>query len=205
MSETIWKNGVTQKVRHTSLATDYTDFTGTITGDALPGLVLVYSENRSTGWVDQVILNPVDEWNAENVAIWEAEIPASYITLPKGNATLQISGTGMKLVTIPLTIGTGGGGGGGGMEVFTITNHNSLTRQIDTADTTLTAARIKTIWNLTQGVKIYDSERPRAVKSVGGETGFDIQVSSGVIIYGYINGNIEDDDELSIKVYPSAN
>jgi hypothetical protein len=176
-----------------ALATDITDFTGSTTGEALPGVALVYSENRPTGWVDQVILTPVCKWNAENVAIWEAEIPASYITLSKGNATLQISGTGMKMVTIPLTIGNTGCGG---LEVITGYTHNATAKTIDTKDTTLKVEQIEEIYNLTRYQLIYTCSDPsRASISISDET-------PGVINYTY-SGTMTNGDKIRIVKNPT--
>jgi hypothetical protein len=201
MTETIWKNGLTQKVRFTALATDYTDFTGSTTGEALPGVILVYSENRSTGWVDQVIETPVCEWNAENVAIWEAEIPASYITLSRGNATLQISGTGMKMVTIPLTIG-----GAIGMSIiphgqYTI---NATAKTITLDDTSITISQIEEIYNVSKQADIWVSKNARnyiSVSDPGRDTKLDIKMDNPGVITYEADIKITNTDILQIKYH----
>lgn len=199
MTETIWKNGLTQTVRFTALATDYTDFTGETTGDELPGAIVVYSENRASGWVDQVIDTPVVLWNAESVAIWEAEIPPEYITLYSGNATLQVSGTGMKMITVPLTIG---GSSTGADVVISSYTHDASAQTIDTGDVTLTVERVKEIRNLSKNMLIYDHRNPKAnMANQLSSTGIGIQITSpGVIHYDYESSSAADEDKIMILV-----
>jgi len=207
MTETIWKNGLTQKVRFTALnSSDYTDFTGEATNDPLPGVALVYSENRRTGWVDQEITSPVVIWNAETVAIWEAEIPTSYITLSSGNATLQVTGTGMKMVTIPLTIGSSGGGGS-----TSIIKHGDYTidkdaKTITLTDTTITVPQITGIYNLSRQADMYIPRKARNYVSVSDpdrNTKLDISMATaGVISYEADLTSITNSDILIIEYSP---
>jgi hypothetical protein len=191
MTETIWKNGQTQIVRFTALATDYTNFAGESTGDPLPGVILVYSENRSTGWADQVIASPVALWQAENVAVWEAEIPPAYITLASGNGTLQVSGTGMRMVTIPLMIG---GGGTGNEKVLTDEDFtiNTTAKTILFSDTTLRAGHVLKIRNVTKNAGVFDSSRNT------GET-FTATETPGLFDYSY-RGDMSVDDTIQVFI-----
>jgi len=190
ITETIWKNGHTQIIRFTALADNLTAFTGTNTGDDLPGAIVVYSENRSTGWIDQVIENPVVKWQAENVAIWEAELPSSYITLSSGNGTLQVSGTGMKMVTIPLIIGGSATGGGRVIKDFT---HNAVGKTIQFTDTTITKADILKITGVDSNMKIYDSENPTRGKNIS-----QVEGTPGLFSYEY--GGVPTGETLQIIV-----
>jgi hypothetical protein len=192
MTETIWKNSLTQVVRFTALATDYSDFTGESTGDPLPGAIVVYSENTSSGWVDQVIDTPVVTWQAENVAVWEAQIPPAYIALSSGNGTLQVSGTGMSMVTIPLSIG---GSGVGNEKVlingdFTI---NTTAKTILFSDPTLKAGHILKIRNVTKNADVFDSSRNTGETFLATETpglfdySYDGEMGSGDTIQVFVN------------------
>lgn len=194
MTETIW-NGRDCIVRFTAIATNYTDFVGSETGDSLPGCVLVYSENRQSGWVDQVISSPVCKWHAENVAVWEAEIPASYITLSSGNGTLQISGTGMRMVTIPLTIG---GRNMGNEKVLTDGDFtiNTGAKTFLFTDTTLKAGHVLRIRNVTKNAEVFDSSRNTGKTFTATET-------PGLFSYSY-DGAMSAEDTIQVFVNKST-
>jgi hypothetical protein len=195
MTETIWKNGLTQVVRFTALATDYSDFTGESTGDPLPGVIAVFSENISSGWVDQVIETPVVTWQAENVAVWEAQIPPAYITLSSGNGTLQVSGTGMRMVTIPLSIG---GSGVGNEKVLTNGDFtiNTAAKTFLFDDTTIKAGNVLKIRDVTQNADIFDSSRNTGKTFTATET-------PGLFNYSY-DGNMSTDDTIQVFVNKSV-
>jgi hypothetical protein len=94
----IFFDGTDQYVRFKAVSTSGL-ITGTADGDALPSAILIYSEYKNT---DSVISSPSVLWNA-TVGLWEATIPASYIT-QAGISTLLVSATNMIPDPIGITV-----------------------------------------------------------------------------------------------------
>jgi hypothetical protein len=196
----IKNNGLTQHVRFRATAVDGSGnitgaFTGSVEGEALPGAVVVFSQNKTTGWDDATIETPVVKWSAA-VGIWDAEISPSAIT-QNGDAELHVSGTGMITVSIPLEVGNTGGGGMG--QVLESTDYDfdasakTITLLGSFADTEL--PQIMSIKNMSKGhMTIYDCNDPRTTIAYTAPT------ISWTPVLKYKGTDFEDTDELQIII-----
>lgn len=186
----IYKDGTDQYLLFRATATDYTAFTGTKNGDALPDAVVVISEYKKD---DEIIENPSVTWNA-TVGKWKAVIPAANIT-QYGTGELTISGTGMIPVSIEFeTVRSAGGGSAGSGQVipsafYTLdASENTITLTGDYA--AVTEEQVISIRNITKNQLIYDSQNTNRGQ---------ITISAGVITFTY-SGQMEDTDKIQIVV-----
>ena len=182
----IYKDGTNQYLlfRATS-AVDYTAFTGTVDGEALPGATVVISEYKKD---DETIETPTVTWNA-TIGKWKAVIPAANIT-QYGVGELNVSGTGMIPVSIEFeTVSK--------MAYKKIVPAGSYA--LDASEKTITLSggytgvtveQILSIRNLSKNMLIYDSNIPNHA---------EITLESSVINYNY-DGTMEDTDKIQIVV-----
>lgn len=169
---------------------DYTAFTGTNNGDALPDAVLVISEYKKE---DVTISTPSVTWNA-TVGKWKAVIPADKIT-QYGTGELTISGTGMIPVSIEFeTVRSAGGGSAGSGQVipaaFYTLDASENTIALTGEYAAVTEEQVISIRNITKNQLIYDS---------GNTNRGQISISAGVITFTY-SGQMEDTDKIQVIV-----